>query len=594
MNYSATYDPADNKIRISGPRFSPEEYERVKRAGFRWAPKQQIWIAPMWTPAGADLAEELAGELTDEDTSLVDRAEDRADRFTDYSANRTRDAQAAQAGVAAIADNIPFGQPILVGHHSEKHARKDAQRIENGMRKTIKMWEQAEYWKDRAASAIHHAKYLERADVRARRIKGIEADQRKVLKSRTRCADFLQAWEKPITHDQALQIANFDHVSRPFSLADYPREAPASQYEGPMSLWSALDGGVITAEQAQEIAIRVHKRTIPHLDRWLAHYGFRLDYERAMLAEQGGTVADQTKPEKGGACKCWVARGWMTIQKVNRVTVGVLDNWGNGGADFMRTIELDKLSAVMSKTDWEACGKDPRHGTRPKQPAPVQVDTTPPEIEAMRDSLKAGVQVVSAPQLFPTPRDLAARMVGMSCVTPEMRVLEPSAGTGSILRALFTGSAIPPTQITAIEIRPALAEALRAAWPGVNVRCSDFLETVDERGFDLVLMNPPFADSADVEHVSHAYTMLAPGGRLVAIMSAGAEFRTGKKYEQFRQLVEDCDGYIEALPADTFKEAGTSVNTVLVEMWAPAAAVEPEPVPVVPVVAAKYQQLSMF
>jgi hypothetical protein len=35
------------------------------------------------------------------------------------------------------------------------------------------------------------------------------------------------------------------------------------------------------------------------------------------------------KPEKGGACKCWVRRGqWIEIQKVNRVSVTVLDNWG--------------------------------------------------------------------------------------------------------------------------------------------------------------------------------------------------------------------------------------------------------------------------
>jgi hypothetical protein len=29
---------------------------------------------------------------------------------------------------------IPFGQPILVGHHSEGRARRDQGRIESGMR----------------------------------------------------------------------------------------------------------------------------------------------------------------------------------------------------------------------------------------------------------------------------------------------------------------------------------------------------------------------------------------------------------------------------------------------------------------------------
>lgn len=57
---------------------------------------------------------------------------------------------------------------------SERRARKDAERIENGMRKAVRMWETADYWKSRAAGAIRHAKYKERPDVRARRIKTIE------------------------------------------------------------------------------------------------------------------------------------------------------------------------------------------------------------------------------------------------------------------------------------------------------------------------------------------------------------------------------------------------------------------------------------
>jgi hypothetical protein len=42
------------------------------------------------------------------------------------------------------------------------------------MRKAVRMWETADYWKSRAAGAIRHAKYKERPDVRARRIKTIE------------------------------------------------------------------------------------------------------------------------------------------------------------------------------------------------------------------------------------------------------------------------------------------------------------------------------------------------------------------------------------------------------------------------------------
>jgi hypothetical protein len=47
----------------------------VKAAGFRWAPKQDLFVAPMWTPAREDLLIELCGEIDDEDTSLVERGD---------------------------------------------------------------------------------------------------------------------------------------------------------------------------------------------------------------------------------------------------------------------------------------------------------------------------------------------------------------------------------------------------------------------------------------------------------------------------------------------------------------------------------------
>ncbi|MFC1502801.1 DUF3560 domain-containing protein [Pseudomonadota bacterium] len=49
------------------------------------------------------------------------------------------------------ASMIPFGQPILVGHHSEKRARKDADRIFNDMGKSVAAAEKAQRLEDRAA-----------------------------------------------------------------------------------------------------------------------------------------------------------------------------------------------------------------------------------------------------------------------------------------------------------------------------------------------------------------------------------------------------------------------------------------------------------
>jgi len=298
-NLTATYSPEDNKLRLyAGGRLDPETYAKVKAEGFRWAPKQDLFVAPAWTPSRHDLMVEMCGTVGDEDTSLEDRQEERAERFEGYQENRANDAENAHAAVSAITDNIPMGQPILVGHHSEKHARRDAQKIENGMRKAVKMWETSEYWKTRAAGALRHAKYKERADVRARRIKKLQAERRKYYKYVKESMDLIKIWNaKELTYQRAVDICNYKcHVSACFTLEAYPREAPISQYEGSQSLWSALNDGIINEQKAREISIRTNERTIKHYSRWVQHTDLRIEYETTLLGEQGSLELIAKKP----------------------------------------------------------------------------------------------------------------------------------------------------------------------------------------------------------------------------------------------------------------------------------------------------------
>ena len=584
MPHTATYSPDDNKLRLyPAHRLDADDYARVKAAGFIWAPKQELFVRAAWTPHAEDLLLEMCGEIEEDDKTLCERAEERAERFTDYSEARAEDAEAARKAVSAIADGIPFGQPILVGHHSEKHARKDAERIHNGMGRAVKMWEQSKYWTSRAAGAIRAAKYKERPDVRARRIKGLEADKRKQERNKAEAELFLKLWNKlddpksitkdgqPVTiTERAKFISGRDHISKCFTLAEYPREAPASQYEGSMGLWSALDDGIITAEQAREISIPAHERTIRYCDRWIAHLDNRLEYERAMLGESGGTAADKTGPEKGGAVVCWASprNGWSIIVKVNKVSITIMDNWGNGGPDFSRTIPLDKIKKIMTaaevqeKRDTEqliAYEGGNRFTLRdaPLPDRPTYKAPEPTEFDAMRESLKAGIQTVTAPQLFPTPPELAARMVELAEIEPHHRVLEPSAGTGSILKAI--GNA--PDK-TAVEINPRLVELLaRCGVSGLHIHQADFLECNGSMGsFDRIVMNPPFENGADIKHIRHAITFLSPGGKLVALCANGP---------RQREALQPLAASWEDLPEGSFKAQGTGVNVALLVIEGP-------------------------
>lgn len=352
MNLTATYSPEDNKLRLyASTRLDPDTYARVKAAGFSWAPRQQLFVAPMWTPQREDLLLKLCGEIGDEDKSLVQRATERAERFENYSENRVKDAEQARKQVESIVEHIPFGQPILVGHHSERRARKDAERVDNGMRKSIKMWDTSKYWAARAEAAISDAKYKERPDVRARRIKKLEAEQRKKERTKAESERLFKAWSNPgLTMEDAAKIANLDHGN----FLSVSQRADGKTW--PVSLWDVTQGRYEPQPKVEEIAakaVKNHQATISWADRWLDHFANRLAYERTMLKQDGGIVADQNRPEVGGACKCWASPrgGWSIIQKVNKVSVTVLDNWGNGGKDFTRTIPFDKLKAVMSKAE---------------------------------------------------------------------------------------------------------------------------------------------------------------------------------------------------------------------------------------------------
>lgn len=649
-HYTATYSPEDNKLRMYAlSRLDAETFEVVKNAGFRWAPKQGFFVAPMWTPQREDLLIRLCDEIGDEDSTLAGRAEERADRFTDYSANRASDAAAARKRIDSISEHIPFGQPILVGHHSERHARKDAERIENSMRKAVKMWDASEYWESRAKGAILHAKYKELPAVRHRRIKGLEADKRKHERTINESEMALKLWStENLTREQAVNIANHHgYFSRCFSLIDFPRNPPASQYEGSMGLWSALTGDVINEHQAKEIAIKSLQRTIAWAQRWAAHYTNRISYERAMLQEQGGLKAEGFDIQVGGSVL--VRNEWVTVLRVNKSAGAINSVTTNARYVSVRSIEevkdyrppseeeAAKVQAVkklpplvnfpsegsieMTSAEWKSRHADSKgvrlapatatHGayryrrsfvpggsftlasvyitdakrvdppapTPPKpehketsgQPVPVRVEriaatkSTPAKandseaFEAMRERLKAGLQIEVVPQLFPTPDDLADRMVELADIGPQDVIIEPSAGTGAILRAIK--KAEEGAKVTAVEINRALFERLNTTYEGINCHHGDFLEFTHFEGVTRILMNPPFSSGQDIQHIQHALGMLTNGGRLVAICANGP-----RQNAQLRPIVEQYGGTWEVLPSDTFKEAGTSVNTVLMAL----------------------------
>lgn len=76
----------------------------------------------------------------------VERMKSRAERLKGASASALERAR-------SISDRIPMGQPILVGHHSERKHRRDIARIDDGHRKALDLHRQAETLERRARFA---------------------------------------------------------------------------------------------------------------------------------------------------------------------------------------------------------------------------------------------------------------------------------------------------------------------------------------------------------------------------------------------------------------------------------------------------------
>jgi len=214
---------------------------------------------------------------------------------------------------------------------------------------------------------------------------------------------------------------------------------------------------------------------------------------------------------------------------------------------------------------------------------------------------------------FPTPAEIADQMVEAADIKPEMAVLEPSAGMGHIADRIREAGAEPDVVEISAERRELLEEKgyhLAEANDFLNMEPRSFftygdifrapdgtqgilrglggmgsqrVRLEDDQGnrlgmyqrdevvgvahrgswsgYDRIIMNPPFSDRRDAEHVRHAYSLLRPGGRIVAIMGEGVFFGQDKRAQDFRDWLDSVGGTSEKLPEGSFMDPSLPVQT---------------------------------
>ena len=164
-----------------------------RKFGGRWS----IFEDP--TDALVEAINDSGGKRSFEERMEVERqrAEERADRYEDRAAKVSREAGSARDRSNQISERFHMGQPILVGHHSEKGARRDQERMWNLTRKSIDLINKAAHYADRAAASERTASAEHTVDFMCRRVEEAETEIRK-LEKRIKQAESLGGHEEYI------------------------------------------------------------------------------------------------------------------------------------------------------------------------------------------------------------------------------------------------------------------------------------------------------------------------------------------------------------------------------------------------------------
>ncbi|MFC4060207.1 DUF3560 domain-containing protein [Planomonospora corallina] len=176
-------------------------WEVVRTRGFRssrtvglYVPHSRDKAAKSWVieNAAAGLREagftvEIEIDNVTQGRSFADAEADRnfwaEERAYRYSERAERNAAAGSARWERTRDrmsHVPPGQPILVGHHSERGHRRLLDWADTQDRKAIEELKTGEHWAGRAAAAERYQQHREDPGTTRRRIERLEADRRRI------------------------------------------------------------------------------------------------------------------------------------------------------------------------------------------------------------------------------------------------------------------------------------------------------------------------------------------------------------------------------------------------------------------------------
>lgn len=568
----ATYDPDDDKLRIYTDFVPRELYDAFRAAGFQRAPKQGCFFQ-VWNPTREDIALALCSEIEDEDTSLLERAQDRHYRFVTYKQNAAQRAVEASEAAHNATAGWPLGQPIIVGSKGERAQRKAIETARRKASEVVAEYDRSDYWRWRANGVIRNVNRKFSRGTTMRRIKKLEAELRK--------------------KQRELEGSDYEHALTWF-ISELAREHPEEFSREGVSPYRVQ--AIVQVAWGKKRQLQNMPKTEARLqkwqsgrerycNRWIEHLGGQITYWKALLEENHDVDIDEQMPLKKGT---WIrcSYGWAQIERVNKgaekriTTVSVIPEtatWYREGQWFYpRKVEYESIQEWKTDTDYQAMtyAEQQKHqieklrqqAKAAKERREAQENNPQQEAEALLEQIEnTEVRVNWNPDAFFSPPYVVDRLIELASthLRDGATMLEPSAGDGRIIKAVLErfGEPINGKGVTPFwcEINTVAAQALRDQNLGGLQLEDDFLEVPPcTIGFDVVLMNPPFGNGKWRKHIKHAYSLLKPGGRLVSVApgNGGPYWPDG--------WLRDKDYHAYDLPAGTFKEAGTNIDTHII------------------------------
>lgn len=196
-----THTPAEGTL-VHGTAKGDGAADILKARRFRWGRSIGCWYLPhsrdkvhadTYRIDAAQAALEDAGftvtvdighddrrDVADREHDRAERADARAERHDRHADRAAENALGRYEQAHSMAQAIPLGQPILVGHHSEKRDRAYRDRMHRQFDKAADEQARSDYHAHRAESAEVGQRLRHNPRVTMRRLEKLQADRRRI------------------------------------------------------------------------------------------------------------------------------------------------------------------------------------------------------------------------------------------------------------------------------------------------------------------------------------------------------------------------------------------------------------------------------